>query len=101
MGLNDLVKQKGEERKKKQPKKATDKAVQHSFTVRHDVSTKVLLDKIQRIKELTTPNAKNISQGSIICEALELLAVEMDFKKLQKKHAEFLSHINEESILKK
>ncbi|TXN37733.1 hypothetical protein FVB32_05440 [Flagellimonas hymeniacidonis] len=84
--------------KKRGPKTTTPKEKQHTFTVRHGVSTKVLLDRIQKIKELTTPGADNISKGGIIREALELLAKDMDYAKLEKKYAEFVQHISEESI---
>lgn len=106
MGLNDILagsenNKKPNNQSKNTTKIETKKSVQHAFTIRHDVSTKVLLDRIQRVKELTTPNARSISQGSIIREALNLLAKDIDFNKLEKKYSEFLSHITEDEILKK
>ncbi|MDC6367231.1 MULTISPECIES: hypothetical protein [Flavobacteriaceae] len=107
MGLNDLLpenrgnKPNKPQREKGKPGRKPKKEPQHTFSVRDDVSTKVLLEKIQKIKELTTPGVKSISQGSIIREALELLAKEMDFPKKEKKYAEFLEYINADSILKK
>ncbi len=49
-------------------------------------------------KDLTTPAAK-LSQGAIVREALELLAKEMEYGKLEKKYADFLAHISEDSVL--
>lgn len=100
MGLNDLLPQQQGQNKaaSKKNTKKTNKERQHSFTVRHDVSTKVLLDRIQKLKELTTPGVKGISQGSIVREALELLAKDMDYDKLAKKYSEFVAHINADNI---
>ena len=101
MGLNNLSTENKSgtiKSKKEKSVKANPKEVQHSFMVRHDVYTKVLLDRIQRLKDLTTPAAK-LSQGAIVREALELLAKEMEYDKLEKKYADFLAHISEESVL--
>ena len=102
MALNDLLTQnKGNKKNQKNSEKsvkASSKEVQHSFTLRHDISTKVLLDRIKKLKELTTPTSKSLSQGSIVREALELLAKDMDYDKLAKKYSEFIEHINEESV---
>lgn len=102
MGLEDLLPQQNGQNKKRPQKKNKIKSVresQHSFTVRHDVSTKVLLDRILKLKELTTPGAHNITRGSVVREALELLANEMDYVKLEKKYADFIAHIDNSSIL--
>lgn len=103
MSLDDLLAKNKGKRGVKAPQKeksvkTNSKEVQHSFTVRHDVSTKVLLDRIQRLKDLTTPAAK-LSQGAIVREALELLAKEMGYDKLEKKYTDFLAHISEDSVL--
>jgi len=94
-GLNELLGNKGANNSNKP------KIAQHSFTVRHDVETKVLLDKIKRLIELTDPTATNVSQGSIVRKALDLLAENMGYDKLEKKYSEFLAHINTESVLNK
>jgi len=86
------------ENQKRSIKKKT-KSTQHAFTVRHDVATKVLLEKIKRIKELTEPKEKSSSQGSIVGEALQLLAKKMNLEKLEKQYSKFLKHINEDSVL--
>ena len=57
-----------------------------------------MLDRIKKLKELTTPTSKSLSQGSIVREALELLAKDMDYDKLAKKYSEFIEHINEDSV---
>jgi glutamate synthase domain-containing protein 2 len=101
MGLNNFSREKKSgttTSMKNKSVKTNSKEVQHSFTIRHDVSTKVLLDRIQRLKDLTTLAAK-LSQGAIVREALELLAKEMEYGKLERKYADFLAHISEDSVL--
>lgn len=103
MALKDIIASNdngSETPKKRGPKTTITKETQHTFTVRDGVSTKVLLDRIQKIKELTTPGAGNISKGGIIREALELLSKEMGYKNLEKKYSEFLAHIDENFVLK-
>jgi len=107
MGIQDLMPQKPGTKisNNNNPKKVAKindkkKETQHTFSIRHDVSTKVLLDRLQKVKTLTTPTKKTITRGTIIREALELLAKNMDYSKKEKKYFEFLEHINSKTVLK-
>ena len=68
---------------------------QMNITIRHDVSTKVLLEKIQKVRELTEP--QNVSQGDIVREALNLLAEQMEMTKKEKKYPQFMKFIEEKN----
>jgi len=102
MSLDDLLPQ--NRGKKNSTKATTDKSnrrpgrpgkdkPQMNITIRHDVSTKVLLEKIQKVRELTEP--QKVSQGDIVREALNLLAEQMDLPKKEKKYAQFMRFIEE------
>lgn len=68
---------------------------QYTFSIRHDLSTKVLLDKIQKIQELTNPAVGRISHGDVVRQALELLAKEMNMPKQEKTFTQFMKFIEE------
>ncbi|AWX44801.1 hypothetical protein HME9304_01806 [Flagellimonas maritima] len=103
MGLNDLLaKNQGDNKQKgngadngkstKGPGRPVEKKEpQVTFTVRGPQSTKTLLLKIQKIKELTEPN--KVSQADVIREALELLSKKIKLLEKEKQYAKFLENI--------
>jgi hypothetical protein len=102
MSLDDLLPQnRGNNKQKKSSSKDDSKSPgrpgkeipQLTFSVRHDVSTKILLDKIQKIMELTEP--QKVSQGDIVRQALNLLAEELELPKKEKKYTQFMKFIEE------
>ncbi len=64
---------------------------QVNFTIRTASSTKSLLMKIQKVKQLTVPGTT--SQGDVITEALELLAKKMKMSEKEKDYAKFLKDL--------
>lgn len=76
---------------KKGPGRPRSKEEQVSFTVRSEASTKTLLMKIQKVKQLTVPG--KTSQGDVIKEALELLAKKMKIDEKEKEFAKFLKDL--------
>lgn len=76
---------------KKGPGRPKSKEQQISFTIRSEASTKSLLMKIQKVKQLTVPGST--SQGDVIKEALELLAKKMKMTEMEKKYAKFLEKL--------
>lgn len=74
MGLNDLLSKKGEAPKKKK-----------QLTIYADVSAKEKMDNIQWLKKWVIEK-KDVSQGDVFEEAINLLADHIGYDKLMKKH---------------
>lgn len=110
MSLKDLLPEnqgkKGSSQKKNKPQKMDSRGPgrpgkfdepQYTFSIRHDKSTKVLLDKIRKIQELTNPAAGRISLGDVVRQGLDLLANEIDLPKQEKNYAQFMKFIEEKN----
>ena len=77
---------------KKEKATATNKPSQNiQITFSHDKSTKTLLDELVWLKQYVI-DMEDISQGDIIRQGLELLATQIEHKKLSKKHADKLEN---------
>lgn len=75
-------------------------SVQHAFVVRHDVSTKVKLDRMQVVLQLARKE-KKISHGNLVREALDALGEKVGYDKLEKKYWELIDYIDADYVLKK
>ncbi|MEM6863576.1 MAG: hypothetical protein AAF575_00275 [Bacteroidota bacterium] len=67
----------------------TNREKSKQITFSHLVSTKDLLDDLVWLKSFKI-DEKDLTQGDVIREALELLAKEIDYEKLRKKYADKL-----------
>ncbi|MEM1001252.1 MAG: hypothetical protein AAGH46_01225 [Bacteroidota bacterium] len=89
---NKTEKQKARKQQgKKGPGRPREKVDQVNFTIRAETSTKTLLKKLVKVKELTVPGTT--SQGDVVKEALELLAKKMEMPEMEKKYAKFLENL--------
>ena len=105
MSLKDLLSdnQKGNQKKKQKPtskSRSTGQVgrpiekdePQLNLTIRTGVSTKELLLRIQKIKNLAASDNKP-SQGDLVREGLELLAKKMKLDEKEKDYAKFLDEL--------